>query len=557
MSPAVRRLVGGLGGAAAMIAAITVLSRLLGFTRYLVQARAFGGAGSISDTYNSANLLPNILFEAAAGGALAGALIPLLALPVSRGLRKDVDGIASAALGWTLVVLVPLAAALAAASGLIADVWPGQADAAHRDLLQFFIVVFAAQIPLYGVAVLLYAVLQAHRRFFWPAFAPVMSSIVVIGTYAVYGVLADGEPNDPTAVGHGPLALLAWGTTLGVAAMCLPMFVPVHRLGVRLRPTLRFAPGIGRRLASLAFAGVGSVVAQQVATLVVVLVSSWKGGHGTFTVYLYSQQVYLLPYAVLVVPLATSTFPRLAARAAAGRHAEFAAMASATTRAVVVAAGVGAAAVAAAAPAIADVFGSIGRHPESVAAMAPTITLLLPGLVGFAVMFHGSRALYALERGRLAITANVAGWGTSAVASVVAAAWLVPDGDATGRTLVALAVASSAGMLVGGTGAVVGLRRAAGPEALRGLGRSLVVVVLAGVVGAFVGRWVVDTVGALVGENLWSAIAAAAGGALVAVVVVGAGIALLDRGTVTGFLRIERDPAPAGQPVPSVPDPTD
>jgi putative peptidoglycan lipid II flippase len=541
-----------------MIAAITVLSRLLGFGRYLVQAYAFGGDGSIGGTYNTANMLPNVLFEAAAGGALAGAVVPLLALPIARGLRKDVDGIASAALGWTLLVLVPLGALLAALSEPISHLWPEQGDAAHRDLLQFFILVFAVQIPLYGVAVLLYAVLQAHKRFFWPAFAPIISSVVVIATYLVYAALADGVRDDPTAVSSDAFAVLAWGTTLGVAAMCLPMFVPVHRLGVRLRPTLRFSPGVGRGFASLALAGVGSVVAQQLAMVVVLLVSPRKGDGGTFSLYLWSQQVYLLPYAVLVVPLATSTFPRLAARAAAGRHVEFARMASATTRAVVLAAGVGAAAVAAAAPAVADVFGSLGRHRESVAAMAPAITLLLPGLLGFSVMFHASRALYALERGRLAVTANVAGWGTSAVASVVLAAWLVPAGEHdSARTLVALAVASSVGMLVGGTAAVAGLRRAAGPEALRGLGRSLVVVVVAGVVAAGAGRWVVDAVGSLVGHGVGSAIAAAVGGALVAVVVVGAGIALLDRGTVTGFVRLEREPAPADASLPPVPDPAD
>ncbi|GIG20923.1 membrane protein [Cellulomonas chitinilytica] len=540
-----------------MIAAITVLSRLLGFARYLVQAHAFHGGGSIGGAYNTANMMPNILFEAAAGGALAGALVPLLALPVSRGLRKDVDGIASAALGWTLLVLVPLGAVLAAASGFIADVWPGDLDAAYRDLLRFFILVFAIQIPLYGVAVLLYAVLQAHKRFFWPAFAPVLSSVVVIATYAVYGALAAGERDDPAAVGSGPLSLLAWGTTLGVAAMCLPMFVPVHRLGVRLRPTLRFAPGIGRRLRALAFAGVGSVVAQQLATLVVLLVSPWKGDDGTFSLYLWSQQVYLLPYAVLVVPLATSTFPRLAARAAAGRHVEFATMASVTTRAVVVSAGVGAAAVAAAAPAIADVFGTFGDDPETAAAMTPAITLLLPGLLGFAVMFHASRALYALERGRLAITANVAGWGTAAVASVVLAALLVPDGHDSTGTLVALALASSTGMLVGGIGALAGLHRAAGPEALRGLARTVVVVVAGGAAGAALGRWVVDTIGSFVGGDVGSAIAAAVGGALVSVVVVAAGIGLLDRGTVTGFLRVERQPAPSSEPAATVPDPTD
>ncbi|AEE45813.1 murein biosynthesis integral membrane protein MurJ [Cellulomonas fimi] len=547
MSPGVRRVLGGLGGAAAMIAAITVLSRVLGFARILVQAGAFG-AGAIGSTYNSANMLPNVVFEAAAGGALAGALVPLLALPVSRALRKDVDAIASAALGWTLLVLVPLGGLLALLAGPIASAWPGLEDA-HRELLRYFVTVFAVQVPLYGVAVLLYAVLQAHKRFFWPAFAPVMSSVVVIAVYATYAHLAQGHRDDPAAAGSTALSVLAWGTTAGVAVMCLPMFWPVHRLGVRLRPTLRFPEGVGRRLAALAFAGVGSLVAQQLAMLVAALVSARRGGDGTYSLLLWSQQVYLLPYAVLVVPLATSTFPRLSAHAAAGRRAEYAAMASTTTRAVVLAAGVGAAAVAAAAPAVADVFADLGGDREAISALSPTITLMMPGLVGFAVLFHVSRALYARERGRAAVTVNVLGWGVAGVASVALGAALVPEGHDLRRTLVALAVANSLGMLVGGTAAVVALARAAGRDAVRGLVRTTALVVVAGGVAAVAGRWVVDSVVALLGHDAGSAVGGAAGGAVVALVVMAGAVAVGDRRTVTDMLRVERTPEPvAGDP---------
>lgn len=555
MSPAARRVLGGLGGAAAMIAAITVLSRVLGFGRYLVQASAFG-VGAIGSTYNSANLLPNVLFEAAAGGALAGALVPLLALPVAKNLREDVDAVASAALGWTLAVLVPLGALLAVLAGPISAVWP-DLPVPQQDLLRYFITVFAVQVPLYGVAVLLYAVLQAHRRFFWPAFAPVMSSVVVIAVYATYGRLAGGELDDPAAAGDTALTVLAWGTTAGVAVMALPMFWPVHRLGVRLRPTLRFPPGVARPFAALAFAGVGSLVAQQLTTLVVMLVASWRGGDGTFSLFVWSQQVYLLPYAVLVVPLATSTFPRLAARAKEGRLGEYASMASATTRAVVAAAGVGAAAVVAAAPAVADVFGTIGRDREGIGAMAPTITLMMPGLVGFAVMFHVSRALYALERGRAAVTANVIGWATAAVGSVALAVVLVPDGKDLTRTLAAVAIAGSVGMLVGGVAAVAALARAAGRPAVAGLTRTVVVVVAGGVVAALAGRWVVDTVASLVGHDVGAAVGAAAGGGVVALVVLGGALAVLDRRTLTDVVRVERTPVPAGAVTPTVPDPAD
>ncbi|GEK21235.1 murein biosynthesis integral membrane protein MurJ [Cellulomonas xylanilytica] len=551
MSPAARRTLAGLGGAAVMIAAVTVLSRVLGFGRYLAQAHAFSD-GSIGGVYNAANTLPNVLFEVAAGGALAGALIPVLAMPVSRALRKDVDAITSATFGWTLLVLVPLGAALAAASGLIASLWPNLDDA-EQGLLKYFIAVFAVQVPMYGVAVLLYAVLQAHKKFFWPAFAPVLSSLVVIVAYLVYATLARGEVDDPTAVADDALAVLAWGTTLGVAAMCFPMFVPVRRLGVRIRPTLRFPTGVGRRLAVLAFAGVGSLVAQQLSVLVALLVANERGSAGAVSVYLWSQQVYLLPYAVLVVPLATSTFPRLAQRAASGEHDAFARMASGTLRAVLAAAALGAAALVAAAPAVTDIFGWIAGGGATMQAMTVVITWMAPGLLGFALMFHASRALYALERGRSAITANVVGWGTVAVATPVLAAAHAPDGGDPPATLLALAQASSLGMLLGGLLAVLLLRRAAGRPATAGLVRAAVVLLAGAAVGALAGRWVVDAVAELAGHGPVTAVGAAAGGAVIACVVVAGAVLAGDRGTLRDFRTLEAQPRPPA-PV-TVPDP--
>lgn len=539
MSPAARRALGGLAGAAAMIAAVTVLSRVLGFGRWLLQASEVG-PGPIGDAYNWANIMPNVLFEVAAGGALAGALIPLLAGPIARGDAREVERTASGALGWTLLVLGPLAALLAAVSGPFAHALASTPEQAR--VVQYFVVVFAVQVPMYGVAVLLYAVLQAHKRFFWPAFAPVLSSVVVMATYLVYGALSHGERAHPDGLGAGALEVLAWGTTAGVAAMCLPMLVPVHRLGVRLRPTLRFPPGVARRLRTLALAGVGSVAAQQLTMLVVMAASSWRtfADDGTFTRFLYTQQVYLLPYAVLVVPLATSTFPRLAARAASRDVAGFARMAAATTRGVLVAAGAGAAVVVAAASAVGTVFAVIAHDAPLARQMGLTLTWMMPGLAGFAVLFHGSRALYALERGRSAVLANVLGWGVMACAVVVLVRARVP-GDAA---VVAIGAASSLGMVTGGAAALVLLRRAAGRGSLTGLARTAAVLVSGGSAGALAGRWVADAAQDVAGPGVWSAIGAGAGGAVVALVVVALAVATLDRQTVLAVLRVEREPVP-------------
>jgi len=540
VSPAGRRLLGGLAGAAAMIAVVTALSRVLGFVRYLVGA-ATVGMGTVADAYNSANVLPNVLFEVAAGGALAGALVPLLAGPVLRRDPAEVDRIVGAALGWTLLVLTPLGLALAAAAGPIATLLAGGRAAGSVEAVRFFVVVFAVQVPLYGLTVLLYAVLQAHRRFFWPAFAPVMSSLVVVATFVGYGLLAHGQRDDPSGVPAAALRVLAWGTTAGVAAMCFPMLIPVRRLGVAVRPRLRFPPGVGRRFRALAFAGVGAVAAQQVSVLVILELAVSRGTAGSYTTYVYGQQVYLLPYAILVVPLATSTFPRVAARVAAADRVGFAHLSALTTRAVLAAAAAGAAAVIAAAPAVAEVFATLSRARSVQPDMTLLLTWMVPGVVGFAAMFHVSRTLYALERARAAVVCAVVGWGTVAVVAVAAVATTTVHGPDRPAVLTALGLATTAGMTVGGTANLVALRRAAGPEALEGLGRTLVVLIGAGAVGAVAGRWVTDAVSHLVGSGVWTALGAAAGAGIVALLVVVGAVLGLDRETVRGVLRAEHD----------------
>jgi putative peptidoglycan lipid II flippase len=321
---------------------------------------------------------------------------------------------------------------------------------------------------------------------------------------------------------RGALAWLAWGTTVGVAGMSLPLFVPTWRSGIRLYPTLRFPPGVARRVGGLALAGVGALLAQQVSILVAARLAKSYGTDGTYTTYLNAiQAVYVLPYAVLAVPLATSTFPRLARRASAGDRGGYARMAAVTTRAVLAAGTVGAAALVAAVPGVVDVFLVIYQGDRTlIASMGPALTWIAPGLLGLGLIFHVSRSLYALERGRAAVAATTLGWFAVIMASVIACQLLVPEGRDGPATLNALAIGTSVGMTVGGAALLVALRRAGGPGVGVGLGRTLAVLALAGTAGAVAGRWTVDAVLAMVGGGVVGAVGAAAGGTGVAVAVV-------------------------------------
>jgi putative peptidoglycan lipid II flippase len=531
------RVVAGVAGAAAMIALVNVVSRLVGFVRQLVMLNQVG-ADAFGNAYTSANTLPNVLFEVVAGGALAGAVVPLIAAPLARAMRRDVDRTASALLGWALAVLVPLAVAVAlAARPLVGLFMQGRADA-EVDVAATFLATFAPQIPLYGVGLVLTGVLQAQRRFLAAALAPVLNSAVVIAVFIAFGRLVPGTKDDPAAVADAAVALLGWGTTAGVAMMSLPLLWPVHRTGVRLRPTLTFPDGVASRARSLALAGIGALIAQQVSVLAALSMANAHGGRGTWPVFISTQAVYLLPYAVLAFPLATATLPRLAERAATGDTAGFAALTSRTTRAVLLVTGVGAAVLVAAAPAVEQVFVPIAEG--SVAGMGGGLTAMAPGLLGFALILHLSRALYSLHRGRTAVTATAAGWLVVGAATVLVVPALTDGGRDQVATLRGLGIASAVGMTVAGVGLVLGVVRAAGAPAVAGVARTAGVVTLGGAAGAWAGRLATTTIGY---DSTGRALVAGVVGALVVALAVIALAWALDR-SVLRTLR-DRNPEPS------------
>src|SRR5699024_3719449 len=63
---------------AGIILLVTVFARIAGFVRYLVFGASVG-AGDVGTAYTTTNMLPNVLFEVAAGGVLAAVVVPLIA----------------------------------------------------------------------------------------------------------------------------------------------------------------------------------------------------------------------------------------------------------------------------------------------------------------------------------------------------------------------------------------------------------------------------------------------------------------------------------------------
>ena len=526
----------GVAGAAALIAVLTLLARLAGFGRTLVFTNTVG-ADSTGDTYLAANNVPNIIFEVVAGGALAGLVVPMLAGGIAAGNRDQVRRTASALLGWTLLVLTPLAVLVALLAEPIARLLLGNGGDAQVALAARFLLVFAPQVVLYGIGIVLTGVLQAHRRFAGPAVAPLLSSLVVAGAYLLFAAIG-GSPDAADLSTPAELAL-GVGTTLGVVALTLSLLVPMRGLRLGLRPTLRFPVGAAPRVRRLALAGVLTLAGQQLVAAVAIRLANDGTPDGTQVVYAAGLTLFLVPWAALAVPLATSAYPGLAEHAEAGDEDGFGRVLAPVTVLVLAACAVAAAVLIAVAGPMARVFLSSGSD-TTVAALRDTTLAFAPGLVGYGLVAVLTRALYARGLWKAPTVCVVGGWLLAVVADVVLAGVLPPENRA-----LALGAGHSLGVTVAGAALLVVVGRVAGRPALRGVPHAGLSAVLAAVLAAAAGWSVSRALGAdpVPTDGVLAAIGVgtlAAGAVLVVALAVMMGTA---RGPLRAALRELRSPS--------------
>jgi len=477
---------GGIGRAAVLIAAITMLARVIGFGRQVVFAHTVQ-ASCLGTAYTTANMVPNIIYDIVMGGALTAVVVPVLAGPARAGGadgdaaghagREQVRQTSAALLSWTVLLLVPVGLLVAVIARPLVSLLLGGTPGCPRDTMVTLgarmLVVFAPQILLYGLAVVLYGILQAHRRFAAPALAPVLSSLVVIGAYVWFGVAGRGYQDLSRPVPALAWVVLAAGTTAGVAALVLTPLGPAIGLHLRLRPRLRFPAGVGARVRALATAGIATLIAQDASVAVVIVLANSRGGSGSLVLYSFAWAVFFVPYAVLAVPVATSAFPELSARTAS-----FDATSATSTRAVAVASWLGVAAMAGTCVPLARVFQSHVSQSADARQLAIALAAFAPGLVGYGLTANLSRVLYADGRNRASALAVSGGWLLVIIADLL----IVPF---VPRSAVVpwLGAGTTIGLTGSGIALLILVRRFRGPGALRGCGRAT----LAGLGGALAG----------------------------------------------------------------------
>ena len=461
------RLGEGIARGAAVVASLTILSRILGLVRTLVFSQTVG-ASCLGTAYVTANQVPDLLYQLILGGALASAMVPVLARSAERAYdpaeKARVGQITSALLTWTVVITVPLTLAIAAAAGPIASLLnPSNPNAhcIHADVVATtgtMLQVFAPQALLYGLSVVLYGLLQSYRRFAAPSIGPGISSLVLISCYLAFARLDKGLP-----LSSLPLSaelVLAVGTTLGIAALVVVAMPPTWRLHLRLRPTFRFPAGVARRAGGLALVGVIELIVIDVAGVVSIALANGRGETGAIVLFNYASQVFSTISAILVLSIVVSAFPVLSAR----EGPEFDRTSAGSTRAVLLMSWLGTAVIVAIAYPAAHV---LARQPDQVSQLIWAFVLFAPGIAGAAVIANLSRVMFVIGRLKVAAAALAGSWLITIVADVVLVE-LVPA-----RLVVAmLALGTTIGQTVVAIPLVFVTRRICGTAAVRGAGHA-------------------------------------------------------------------------------------
>jgi len=288
--------------AAFLVAASSLLSRILGIFRDRILAGEFGASDTL-DIYYAAFRIPDLIFNLLVLGALSAGFIPIF----TNLLKSEKAGEANeqawhfsnlviSALGFCLIIISALA--MIFTKQMMVVIAPGFGPAKQALTIELTRIMFLSPFFL-GISSILGGMLQSFRRFFVYSLAPIMYNLgIIIG--ALYFVPKWG------------IAGLAWGVVLGAGIHMLIQLPAAIQLGFRWRLIFDFKDVYLRRLSrlmvprtmSLAIAQIDLSVATSIATTLLA---------GSLAIFNFANNLQSFAVGVFGISFAVAVFPTLAA----------------------------------------------------------------------------------------------------------------------------------------------------------------------------------------------------------------------------------------------------
>ena len=386
---------------AGTISGLTMISRVFGYVRDGIGGALFG-AGTANDAFLAAFRIPNLLRDLFAEGALSSAFIPTFTRTRIQEGPARAWRLAAVILNALAVVMLALVlAGELGAPGVVRMIVPGFAR--DPDKLALTVELTRILFPFLGFvsfAAVLMGILNSHERFGWPAFAPVVFNLTMIGfgIAALHGMGASPEEK---------VKWWAWGALAGGAMQLLVQVPAILRLGFRWRPILDWRdPGLRRMLVLMGPAVIGLSVTQ-INLFVNTLIASFLP-EGSVTYLYYGNRLMQLPLGVFGVAIATALLPVTSGHLARGDRRAFLDALSYGLRLLVIITVPAAVGLIVLAEPINRLLFEYGRFsPEAVRAVARASVCYSLGLVAYAGVKVVVPTFYALSEARTPVIAAV------------------------------------------------------------------------------------------------------------------------------------------------------
>jgi putative peptidoglycan lipid II flippase len=287
--------------AAVFITAGIFLSRIVGLVRERLVATCFG-TGLHADVFGAALRMPNVLQNLLGEGTLSASFIPVYSELLGQGRTQEAGRVAGAMFALLLAVAGGIALlGVLLAPWLVTIFTPGFTGQ-RRELM---IVLVRILFPMTGVLVLsawALGILNSHRKFFVPYFAPVLWNAAIIGALLAFYGRADLD---------ALLMAAGWGALVGGLLQFgfqLPWVLRLER-NIRLNSG-RGEPAFREAVRNAGPAILGRGVVQLSAYVDMVLASLLA--IGAVARMRYAQTLYVLPLSLFAMSIAAAELPELA-----------------------------------------------------------------------------------------------------------------------------------------------------------------------------------------------------------------------------------------------------
>lgn len=313
-----------IGRATLILTGAFVASRILGLLRTSMFAFVFG-TSKTSDAYLQAFLIPDLIFNIVAGGALSSAFIPVFTkYMVGEKDEKSAWHIASSALNLAMAIMVGLALIAIILAPVIVPLYNPAAlhDPGQIDLIVNLTRIMLLQSIALGVGVIINAVLNARQDFLLPAVGTVLYNVgLIFGLLPGIFFAFQGHRADTVAV-----YAATWGVVVGAIFQVGVQVPGLFRVGMRYTPSFDWRhPGviqIGRQMVPRIINAAMLYFSIFVDRGLIQLLGNSVGAsavNGLITQYYQALQLVLLPLGIFGMAVSTAAFPTLAENVAKGR----------------------------------------------------------------------------------------------------------------------------------------------------------------------------------------------------------------------------------------------